>query len=334
MVVSISTAFHPNAIPAPDMMFSSSDGVIFYVNRTTIQRACPTAFASSSTVLLHDLALEDTILPLDIGSAELNIILHALYSNSPVAQSPNINTLVRAVDLMPTFDIPPKMMIVPLSPLHDLLLSQAPLYGLEIYALGSHHEIHSLAVGASSHLLSCDLATISDEKAVRIGPLYLKRLMLLHINRFTALKAILLRPPHPHPPTKKCTLRDQERMTRTWAMVAASFSWDARPDVTTQSIQAALEPPMKQIDCEVCQQTLKAQVKDVIVQWASVKSSFAREERIFSSYMFTPAMGDPPFFITLTPIICSANHLSLCRSMLLDRRPMGMFACALLRSTQ
>lgn len=228
-IISISTAFHPNTTPAPNTLFSSSDGVIFYVNAQTIHDTCPTAFRQPLAAPLSDPKFRDQIIHLDIASHELNIILHTLYGTSPAAHSPDFKTLIAAVDRMPSYSIPPKTYVVPTSPLYTLLLSQAPLHPMDVYALAAHHNLHELAVSTSSHLLSYDVTTMSDDVAVRVGPIYLKKLMLLHAGRFSSLKAILLRPPHPHPPTRQCSFEDQRKLIRAWALTSAYFAWESRP---------------------------------------------------------------------------------------------------------
>ena len=68
------------------------------------------------------------------------------------------------------------------------------------YALAASHDLYSLAVPISSHLLSYPLHMLTDELAEKIGPVYLKRLFFLHLGRLDALRRLLLPPPHPHFP--------------------------------------------------------------------------------------------------------------------------------------
>ena len=114
------------------------------------------------------------------------------------------------------------------APLYMLLLSSAPLYPIEIYCLAAKFNLEKLAVNSSSHLLSFPLSSITDEMALRMGAVYLKRLMCLHHGRNGALRDILLVPPLPHPQTKECSFADQKRLTRAWALVSAYLAWEAR----------------------------------------------------------------------------------------------------------
>ncbi|KDR71843.1 hypothetical protein GALMADRAFT_253618, partial [Galerina marginata CBS 339.88] len=269
--VAISTVFHPGADPVPDTLFLSADGVVFYVHAQTILNSCLTSFEPCLPVPLSDQQCRNKIIQLDASSVELNVIMHTLYGTSPAAHSPDIETLVRAVDRMPTYGLPPKSLIRPSTPLYDLLLAHGPLRPLEVYAVAAFHGLTPLATTVSSHLLSYDLSSISDEMAERIGAVYLKKLLLLHVGRFASLKRILLAPPHPHPPTKRCGFDDQKKLTRAWALVSAYLAWDARPDVSSRTMQNALNPLVEHLKCEMCHQALRDRIKDVLAQWASVK---------------------------------------------------------------
>ena len=203
--------------------------MLFYIHAKTILDRCPTAFEPQCSATLSDARFRNSVIQIDAPSTELNVILHALYGTSPAVHSPDIDTLVKAVDRMPVYAISPETLIPTSSPMYDLLLSHAPIRPLDVYALAAHHGLTSLAVSASSHLLSYDLSSITDAMAERIGAVYLKKLLLLHVGRFSSLKTILLHPPLPHPPTRQCAFEDQKKLTRAWALVSAYLAWDARP---------------------------------------------------------------------------------------------------------
>jgi len=156
-------------------------------------------------------------------------IFHALYYLPFANHSPAFTTVVSAIDQMPIYSICPRDYIAPPHPGYSYILSFAPLAPLDVYALAAHHDLAELAIDTSSHLLSHPLATIDDATATRIGPVYRKRLLSLHIIRLGALKDILLAPPHPHAPTKDCDFVRQKQLTRAWALVAAYLAWEARP---------------------------------------------------------------------------------------------------------
>ena len=229
--ISVSTAFHPDAhphLPAVDTVFVSTEGVVFYVNSNVILKTCVNAFKEFLGSRLSDDKYRYAPIPVDAQSAELNVILHLLYGTSPAAHSPSFEVLQNAVDHMQRYSIVPCNYIVPTSPLYTLLLCVAPLHPMDVYVLAAHHKLHELAVATSSHLLSYSLRRISEAQAERMGAIYLKKLMDLHLSRLSSLKNILLTPPHPHSPTRQCNFQEQKKLTRAWALASAYIVWDSR----------------------------------------------------------------------------------------------------------
>lgn len=203
--------------------------MLFYVHSHVLLGSSNNAFQPILSAPLSHPKYRNEIIQVLETSAVLNIILHVLYSWSCVQHAPSFETLLTAITQLPRYDIDPKALIIPSNPIHGHLLSFAPLYPIELYTLAAQFDLHSLAAATSSHLLAFPLATISDRMAERMGALYLKRLLCLHVSRFDALKSILLRPPHPHPPTKECDFEGQKKLTRAWALASAYLAWEARP---------------------------------------------------------------------------------------------------------
>ncbi|GLB43050.1 putative expressed protein [Lyophyllum shimeji] len=230
-VVSVSTAFYPGSHALDfDIVFSSSDSVLFYVHSRTLHARSKDAFdAFLPSHLLPNDASETSIIPIPEPSIILDVIFHIMYDMPCSAHAPAFSTVAAAIDRMPVYSICPRDHITPSNPSYSYILSFAPLAPLDLYALAAHHDLQELAVAASSHLLSLALSTIDDATATRIGAVYLRRLLCLHITRLSALKDLLLAPPHPHPPTKDCDFEKQKRLTRAWALVAAYLAWEARP---------------------------------------------------------------------------------------------------------
>lgn len=235
-IVSVSTAFHPGAHDVhADTIFASSDSVLFYVSSEVLKGASHNAFsrifegARTERNTSESNLAQGIMIPVPETSAVLNVILHMMYGSSAAQHSPAFETLTTVVERMSCYDLHPKNFIFPRAPLYELLLAYAPLFPLPLYTLAGHHDLYDLAVATSSHLLSYPLSNLTDEVVEQMGALYLKKLMCLHLERFNALKQILLQPPHPHPASKECSFMDQRRLTRAWALVAAYLAWDARP---------------------------------------------------------------------------------------------------------
>lgn len=232
-MVSVSTTFYPgskNSPMPPDVVFLSSDSVFFYVHSSTLLSASENNFKSllpASPPKYKEQA--GPIISVSDTSTVFNIVLHTIYDMSCAHYSPSLDALASAVTALHAYGVPPKAFILPSKPLYTLLLSHAPLYPLELYALASKYDLYDLAVTTSSHLLSFPLATLTDEMAERIGAVYLRRLFFLHFGRADALKRLLLSPPHPHAPTVWCDFTEQKKLTRAWALASAYLAWDARP---------------------------------------------------------------------------------------------------------
>jgi hypothetical protein len=159
------------------------------------------------------------------------------------------------------------------TPLFVHLLSHAPLCPLEVYSLAASLALEELAKSASAHLISFPLYGISDETASEMGPIYLKRLFLLHWNRTNELKRLLLIPPRPHPVTKACDFTAQKTLVRTWASVIAPMAWDIRPDATTAVVESALRQVQDDLKCELCLEVLSNRLKDLVKDWVMVQGT-------------------------------------------------------------
>ncbi|KAI0638007.1 hypothetical protein C8Q77DRAFT_1153697 [Trametes polyzona] len=278
-IVSVSTTFYPgaNLLPiAPDVILLASDGVFFYVHTTQVLSMSSNQFNGLLPSNMGDINKNDelgTVVPLPEVATVLNVILHAVYEISCAHYHPSIDTLIAAVDAMPTYGLSPKEHVAPSKPLYSLILNQAPMRPIVVYALAASHDLYDLAVPVSSHLLSFALHSLTDELAVRIGPVYIKRLFFLHLGRLDALKRLLLPPPHPHPPTGNCDFTEQKKLTRAWALASAYLAWDARPDLSTSAMESALCPLADHLTCHICKRSLADRVKQLIVQWSVVKRS-------------------------------------------------------------
>jgi hypothetical protein len=227
-LVLVSTTFHPTAgfdpSMVPDVIIVSNDDVCFYLHSHRLLSASDNGFAG----LIHDVSSY----PIRIleSSAVFNIVAHAIYSLSFAHFAPVIGDICDAVDALAQYGA------IRLgaagsgsgSGLHDILLSQAPLHPFEMYKLAGAHALDELAVAVSAHLQSHPLWSISNEDAVRIGPVYLRRLFFLHFGRADALKRLLLTGPGSHPSTTTCNVLQQTAVTRGWTMAAAWLICKAR----------------------------------------------------------------------------------------------------------
>ncbi|PIL28691.1 hypothetical protein GSI_08735 [Ganoderma sinense ZZ0214-1] len=236
-IVSVSTTFHPDAalLPIPtDLTFISVDGVFFCVHTTRVLASSVNYFHNlvppkPSTSTMHDDL--GPVVPLPEPASVLNVVFHAIYGISCAKYHPALDTLIDAVDAMAKYGLPPGWHVNPSTPLYSLILNQAPVQPIAIYALAAAHDLYDLALQVSSHLLSFALHTLTDDLIIRIGPVYMRRLFFLHLGRLDALKRLLHPTPYPHPPMPSCDLAEQKKLANAWSLASAYLVWNARPGV-------------------------------------------------------------------------------------------------------
>jgi hypothetical protein len=232
-MISVSTTFFPGAeldVLPTDLIILSSDSVFFYVHEHKILATSTNGF-NSQLPLKGGGQLEDAgnILPLHLDSVVLNILLHTIYNISAVHYAPTPDAVISAVESLEEYGLSVQTHLAPATPLYALFLGTAPQAPIEFYAVAGSYDLHHLAIPISSFLLTFSLASLTDELAVKMGPLHLKRLFFLHLGRIEALKRLLLPPPQPHVPIGTCDFSEQKKLTRAWALASAYLAWDVRP---------------------------------------------------------------------------------------------------------
>ncbi|TFY69799.1 hypothetical protein EVG20_g2983 [Dentipellis fragilis] len=273
-VVSVSVIFYPGSTPdslPSDLALLTSDDVFFYVHSDKLLAASDNGFNMMlPRGSMQGLTGDPPLLFVPEDSMVLNIILHTIYNMSAAQFSPTTQAIIDAVDAMTTYGIPAKTYIAPSTPLYLHLLANAAINPIEVYALAASLDIVELAVGASAHLLSYPLSSLTDELATKMGAIYLKRLVFFHLGRCEALKRLLLPPPPFHPHTT-CGSAEQTTLRRAWALASAYLTWETRPDLSTSAIETALYPLGDHLACKECRRLLKERIGDLVVQWAQVK---------------------------------------------------------------
>jgi len=228
--LSVSSTFHLGSHRSSDshVVFRSIDSVLFYVNSDDLASVSSTAFRAqiSKPRAPSDL---DEVIDIPDNSDVLSIILCALYDVPCEGLSPSFNDLEKAVDRMTVYGVIPTAHILPSTHIQALLLSHALEEPLRLYTLAAHYDLDDLATTTSAHLLSLSLNDITDDISTRMGPIYLKRLMNLHMERTELLKRLLIQAPDTHQPTRTCGYAEQNKISASWTMVAASLVWSAGP---------------------------------------------------------------------------------------------------------
>lgn len=159
----------------------------------------------------------------------LNLALYAIYNIPCQPLRPSLETLLASIEALKAFGVPLSEYIKPSTPMFLCILSLMPLKPMDVFISAAANKLEELAVSSSSYLLSYDLATISYSMAERMGPIYLKRLFLLHCFRTKVLKMLLIEPPKQHDPTLDCCFENQQALTRAWNLACSAYAWEGTP---------------------------------------------------------------------------------------------------------
>lgn len=230
MELSTHMTFRPDARldPEPtDLILISADHIQFHVHRSRILTA--------SSNLLHLLLIyPDSTIDLTEGSEVVSIFLHCVYA-LPFLSQPSPDAILASFDTLKHYGMPLDRYVSPRTPLYEaaLLPLDSQRYAIDLYAHAAQHNLHELATQASSALLSYPLATVTDDLARRMGPIYLRKLFLLHTERTKRLRHILASPPAAHRPTPECDSEAYRRFLGDWDLVTATMVLSAKPGKTT-----------------------------------------------------------------------------------------------------
>ena len=235
-----------------------------------------------------------TVLSVPEDSILLNIIIHTIYNLSCVQFCPPLAVLLNAIWSMKTYGMSLDQFIAPGRPLYDHILTETPRLPLEVYTVAAQNKIESLAVASSSHLLSLQLPSLSNDVTDRMGTRYFKRLVLLHLQREHVLKRILLEMPQPHQDTTECGFVEQKKLARAWGLAAASLLWQVRPGELSKSLSLSLSGgvnvygssdfPMgvlrstmgsldQHLTCMECKNSLSMKIRQIVLEWSETKVS-------------------------------------------------------------
>ncbi|KAJ3808572.1 hypothetical protein F5876DRAFT_78608 [Lentinula aff. lateritia] len=263
----------------PDLALKSSDSVLFYVHTNLLNSSSTNKFQG------HTIPTNASVVNVPENSQILTIILDIIYRNASAAQdfAPPFpfDILVVAISRLSVYGVDVQAQLnldrfngdstVPTQPVLQALYSHAMTHPLQLYILAAHYNLESLAIAASSHLLGLHITELTDEQAEAMGPVYLRRLILMQTQREEALKKILLRPPYPHPSTPDCDVLNQKILTRAWPVIATNFAWDIRADMPSTALERILSSLAGYVSCQQCKSSIEEQVARIIIEWESVK---------------------------------------------------------------
>ncbi|KAF9652490.1 hypothetical protein BDM02DRAFT_2755808 [Thelephora ganbajun] len=276
-VISVSTTFFPGAphstIPS-DLILISADRVLFHLHAHRVLTPSTNGFAHKWPP--QSRSVNSATVPIILVpelSPVLNLVLHCVY-DLPCTRFPSTAEDVSAcVATITKYGLPLSTHTLQDGPLYNLVLSKAPTAAIHMYALAAQHRLEQLAVALSPFLLSFDLATLTDDLVGRMGAIYLKRLVFLHLGRSAALKRLLSPPLNYHTPDDTCGTREHDALMNTWSLAVASLAWDARPDLVPTAINTALEPLVDVVSCSRCRKGIQQTIKSLVAAWVGIKTT-------------------------------------------------------------
>lgn len=259
---------NPAEVDKYDIIFKTTDAILFYVDSAKIPHG---AFASVLQTPLGDVAT----IEIAESSAILEVILHALYDAAFPPESPSLDLLDESIDRMPTHGIKPPVTIVSGCAVWRLLVALAPDDPFRVYALAAFHKIHDLAVEVSAYTLPRPLADVDDDKAVRMGAVYYKRLIALHFNRKQMLRDLVLFSPSAHPRTKTCGNNGYITLSRAWNLRVSELLLSdlILGGVTVGALRDWFMTLRDELSCDGCVESLKSRIDGLASKWALTKNT-------------------------------------------------------------
>ncbi|KAG8852051.1 hypothetical protein FRB96_008969 [Tulasnella sp. 330] len=279
-----------------DVILRTSDGVFFYAHKSVLLGRSTNCFAGLLAPHDHGIhPLHDYISsphvpdglhpssPQEVASQPLqtiyvdepspvfNVILHFTYNMSCERYTPTLETLAFVFASLPKYGLP-RVHTYDRSDIPAALMRYVSVSPLRVYALAAENELDSVCILASQYTLDVTLDQVSEGDALTMGPIYLRRLCLLHVNRLEALRKLVTRPPDVHPKIPSCSLELQQSVRDAWMTGVGEIMKDSAAHNTSASaLKEALEPCREVSPCWECKNLVEARIADVLDQWGPVK---------------------------------------------------------------
>jgi len=267
VLVSMSTTFYPQDDPPTDLIILTSDNVLFAVHDSVLRFKSQNSFGE----LLSGQESRSFAVP--ESSEVLNLVLYAFYDLDPAHYRPTLDHIASMLDAFSKYGLPLEPSLTKGKPIYNVICGLAFASPLEAYALVAKHNLDQLAVEISHQLHSTPLYDLTDELCLSMGPIYLRRLMFLHLGRTERLKMLLRESPR-HEPTVQCDAVDQQHKLKTlWREKATTLCWDVSPSTPVSLLQATLSPVVEKLGCDECKTSTRERIRQIIVEWTMVKST-------------------------------------------------------------
>lgn len=109
------------------------------------------------------------------------------------------------------------------------MTERCALMPLEVYTIAAENDLFELACEASKHLLSFEVSSVTDDIALRLGPMYLCMLFNLVTERTYVLQHLIIQPPAQHGPTALCGSNEYHDLQLEWSKVTSTLILSGSP---------------------------------------------------------------------------------------------------------
>ncbi|CAL1714060.1 unnamed protein product [Somion occarium] len=252
---------------SPDLVITSANQVAFHVHRHRLLAASTNHF---DTLLSLP---SKTAIEFSESSPLISIMLNTIYDKPLDSLHPNATILISSIDTLKKYGIPLNQYVHSNTPLFTALVAAAPSCAIDLYILAAENDLHELAAAISVYLYSFDLSTVTDEMAIRMGPIYLKKLFLLQITRIATLEQLIAAPLALHSPTSTCDMDAQHLLARRWDLATINIQTIATASMTSASIGGVLGTVEAQTECRFCRDAVQVRVQEVVSGWEQVQKT-------------------------------------------------------------
>jgi len=201
-------------------------------------------------------------------SVVFNLVLHMIYGMSCERYGPDVETVSRALGCLPAYGLRAPGQD------HDIwsiLLRQAPLHPLRVYALGGAHAIDSLCTLASQYTLAVSLTDLTEDDAMNMGAIYLRRIIFLHLGREDALRRTIGTPPAGHDTSESCTQVAQAAVRRGWLAAVGDVLASSQPQNIESGALLSKFAHLAALPCSTCKELVQGRIAGMIQDWVKVK---------------------------------------------------------------
>ncbi|KAG8819951.1 hypothetical protein FRC17_010290 [Serendipita sp. 399] len=264
----MSATFYPREDYPGDLFIITADNVHFVVHKRILLGQSNNNFRG----YLVDPNTQSLSVP--ESSTLFNLILHVIYDFDPTIYKPDLSLISELLDALPLYGVDVIPAFSEGQHFFKITLDHALSSALKTYTLVCKHCLEALAVKCSQYLVSVPLHHLTNEHCISMGPVYLRRLVFLHLGRIERLKILLRPPPTGHPPSLLCDALDQRsRLEKPWRDATNEMCWDITADMPLSRLQGALGPLVEKSTCGECQMAIKERIRKLFVDWTMIKST-------------------------------------------------------------